>query len=369
MRALLILLPALLLHSYALAQFTYGEPEKYHSSAIVKVHVPAWEENGSGLLIGQEGSTAFVVTAAHVVADPDEDDSPLPPDVLVNVKVQEYNSEGREVGSEGTVTASVRYFDSRLDLAILAIDWSALPQSKNDAAMLPAATPLGLLSVEECIKGEMATLRGFSGGSQSRRDQIELMVQGAIYYGDEAAFRMEAENVEGGHSGAPVFNSLGEWIGLMVKRNGTGTACKVLKAATVLGVLQKEGISPNWLRQSVFHRSWQIAGMVERGNSDLRVFPPTLGPLHIDAFGRLSGLSEGIICINNATISFNGLPNNALMLLPAHTPGASSNLHRAVLEENRQYRLEKLYHPLFPDQLSSIKLICDQYELWLHPMP
>lgn len=367
MRQFLLLCASMLLLAPLHGQ-TWAEPESYTCSPVVKVHIPAWEENGSGLLIGWQGQTAYILTAAHVVADPDEEDMPLPEEETLHVKVQEYNSEGTR-GSEGKLPATVRYFDPKLDLAVLSIDWSALPPGQSGAAMQPPVTAHGFLAVSECIKGEMATLRGFSGGSQTQQDHIELMIQGAIYYGDEKAFRMEAENVEGGHSGAPVFNSLGEWIGLMAKRNGTGTACKVIKAETILTILQTEGLPANGLRPPTLSGKWQLAGMVERGSGTLLAFPPTLDALSIDAYGQLSGLSTGTACINNGKVSFTGLPDNALMLLPIRPPGASSNLHRAVLEEIRSYSLQKQYHPLFPDQLSTLKLLCDQYEIWLHPVP
>lgn len=350
------------------AQAAWGTADGYATSPVVKVHVPELEENGTGLLIGEEGGQVYLITAAHVVSSPDDEDEPLDADILVNVKVQEYDLEGVNKGAEGLIAARIAYFDPKLDLAVLRIDWSALPASQTGKPMQPVLSPMGFLTMAACTKGEMARLDGFSGGSQGSYDKIELMIQGLEYYGDARAFRMEAVNIEGGHSGAPVFNSTGEWLGLMLKRNGTGTACKVLKAATILAQLSEAKLPVNWLTKPMLTGSWTVIGIVEKGdNPTLISFPPTEPALVIDAHGKLSGLTSGSLCISNARLSFNQLPNGAHMMLPIYEGTSSHNLHRAVFEEGRSYALRQQMNPLQPTQLSQLKLICDQYEVWLYP--
>jgi len=344
----------------------WEQAEIYKTSAIVKVHVPNFETNGSGLLIGQTGNTCYVLTAAHVVADPDEPKIALDPTEKITVKIQEYDADGITLGSQGLVIAKIHFFDPKLDLAVLAFNWSDLPKSKTGRTMTAIKTNIGFTKISECNVNEMAKLKAFSGGSQSSFDQIELMIQGIKYYGDEKAFRMEAESVEGGHSGGAVFNSNNDWIGVMIKKNGEGTACKVLNLTTILTVLNSNNIAVNWLIPPVLATRWVPVGIVG-SDKQLKAFPPSSPILIIKNDGSLAGLTSGSICIKNKEIRFVNIPNGAVMLEPIHNGTDSFNPHLAVIEESKVYKMQSSENPVQQGTLTQLKLICDKYEFWLTP--
>ena len=338
-----------------ICQFSHAQ-DIWTIDPIVKIHVPSLEENGSGLLIGWQDGMGYVLTAAHVVADPDEDDIALSKEIAVNAHIREILNGGAAAEKPTPVSVEVVLFNDKLDLAVVRFSTTSYALKHASA---PEMVNTDFEDLRECNINDMAKLRGYSGGAKEAYDEIGLMIQGTRYYDDERAFRMEAEAIDPGHSGSAVFSSTGNLIGVMLQKNGTGTAAKVRKLSLVTKTLTDGGIPQNLLERSPFIGTWQLTYYWETGGQP-EYFPPTgENKFVIAADGSMSGAMTGHVCVKRKHMTFNNMgPSKGLM---REFMRGGYGMPIMVIEEGHNYEMEYTSYkdPLFGAESRKIVIISE----------
>jgi hypothetical protein len=160
--------------------------QKYQKSVVT-----VWSEigHGTGFIVDSAG---LVMTNQHVIG----------PSELVSVQFD----------AKRKVAAKVLAFDAERDVAVLYADLSAFP----GAAVAPIATPRA--GREIAMEGE----RVFTIGSPL--DLRKIITSAIVSKVEERAIISDVNIIDQGNSGGPLFNSLGEVIGITTfsKPGGTG---------------------------------------------------------------------------------------------------------------------------------------------------
>ena len=316
-----------------------------YTASITKVLVPSIDHNGTGLLISKQDAKGYVVTAAHVVSHPEDEKEALDKAIPIQLQIRSQYDDGA-FGETLTATATLELFNAKLDLALLSFDWSNL----GNTAVEPKEVLAGFDDVVACQVKEMTTLKGYAGGTRKEWSEVELMLQGTKYYDSDLAFRIEAEGVERGYSGSPVFNTQGEWMGLMLSINGSRTATKVLKLKAILAELKAFGHTPSLVKLSKFCGVWRISSYTS-GNSVHYFTPDVDTNLTIHTDGSISGVTTGSLCTNRNQINFSGIPDNALRL---EVRSGAYGLPTEVLSSKTTYDYDLNVYSIYSENRSLI---------------
>ena len=266
----------------------------------VKILLPDYEINGTGLIVGTNDKDVFIVTAAHTLSDRDKHNLPFSKKELIEVKV--FVDRSDNLFNEFTISkGELLHFNHKFDIAVLKISIKNLPQTPEGDAIDFSSVPIGLFGQSNCASGGLCVLNGFSGGSRQNQDQVELAI-----LSDPVPdhIQLEAEGVEGGHSGGPVFNHQKEWIGIMLQINAGGQSTKVISTEKVYQLLTAWNVPTNQIKNSEMVGTWQvIMQMNERKNAVY--FPPCdKNSFTILQDGTVKGLVNGTVCIQNNTLRF-----------------------------------------------------------------
>ncbi len=181
--------------------------QKYQKSVVT-----VWSEigSGTGFIVDSSG---LVMTNQHVIG----------PSELVSVQFD----------SKRKVAAKVLAFDADRDVAVLYADLSAFPE----AIAVPFASARG--GHELAVEGEKAFTIGSPLG-------LKKIITSGIVSKVEARAILSDVNINHGNSGGPLFNSLGEVIGittfLVPGANGPGVAgiVRIDQTLAVLGQARKK---------------------------------------------------------------------------------------------------------------------------------
>jgi len=157
------------------------------------------KENGFGFIVGERSGILYIVTANHVVVDPDK------------------------VETQGPAKVRVEFFDRRgvkYDAVLLGTH-----DTYRDLAVLTVRTPQGLQWTKECLAGPEKQKRGtpvwFVGRDQEWKPPVE---PGHIVVETSTDWVLELEGlpVKPGSSGGPVISETGI-IGMIEKDSQDGT--------------------------------------------------------------------------------------------------------------------------------------------------
>lgn len=362
------LLPALLF------VVTFLSAQNDTISSIVKINIPDIEKNGSGLIIGHDSQKIYILTAAHVLANPDDDKEPLNETLKINALL--FLNSANNDKKLGRFECSTELFDAKLDLGVISIFKGTLFKDHPYLTAVLERTNHAFTQFSSNSIGSQITLKAFPGGSERSFSSTPLYITASHDYDDNSAFATDATRVTGGHSGGAIFNGNNEFMGMIIHIKGDQKSCKALKLNTILYRLQNSTIPTNLLKTGILVERWLPVGLAYPGEA-LKAFPPTSPLLQISSDGRLSGLCSGNIsiekndCFKRPIIKISGIPNGGVVLEPIHDGVSAYNLPLTVLDNSKEYQLKLTYAPSFSQnqtkQLLYLKLVTDTHEVWLTP--
>ena len=181
------------------------------------VEIEAGGQPGAGILVGNRGSTLYIVTAYHVVADaPDE------------LRVYFYPS--------GTIQAPARIVqtNSRFDLAVIQCTQPSGYQLSVSYSMI---TSLPSFRQEVTVIGHPSGDRWMT--------NVSNRVNGQEYEGDDRFFTTGSQGLAGGNSGGPVLDEQNRLLGMVQEVDFRKAVC--ISSGQIRRSLQSWGIPTNLL--------------------------------------------------------------------------------------------------------------------------
>jgi len=195
------------------------------ATVLVKVVHGAEEGSGSGFLLKKEQGVGYVVTNAHVVADPRQTSEP----VATGLQCVFHSGSKREQSTAATVVG----LDEQHDLAILRVEMDVLPEPVGLDAKVAVAETLPVLIIGFPFGDVLRTSERHPAVTISRAS-----ISGIRRDDDDRVTVIQIEGgINPGNSGGPVVDSQGRLIGIAVaKVVGTqiGLAIPAVKLSEML---------------------------------------------------------------------------------------------------------------------------------------
>ncbi|MEK6374771.1 MAG: peptidylprolyl isomerase [Acidobacteriota bacterium] len=247
-------------------------------SNVVRIEAQGQEtENGFGFIVGERGGVLYVVTAYHVVSNPQN----VGDDASMTVKVEFYDHQGEMFAAKLLGTKDVNY-----DLAVLTVP---IPPGFAYTKACVARKEQQNLLTEVWIVGRSRLWRPNAGAGHVSSDVPE-----------NGHFKVEGLPVKPGSSGGPVIASTGI-IGMVLKdseEDATVLSIDIIQAAVqrwnhpwkleATSAPQPSAASPLYDGSSESYYQDKVAELhTSAGEIDIRFFPD-VAPNHVKNFIDLS---------------------------------------------------------------------------------
>lgn len=226
---------------------------------------PKVQSLGSGFLIAQEGNTAYVVTANHVVADADEINVSLNDEAATKLKAEIVGRDRR---------TDVALLKVTTDKKLTTVNWADSSKTRPGEWLIAIGNPFGFTST--VTLGIVSTIAR-DVAAKTRMPGVGDYVDG--YIQTDASINL-------GNSGGPMFNDRGEVIGIttaIISPNGgnvgIGFGVPSNTASAVVEQLKKFGRTKRgWLGvtvQNVAEGAGQPLGLEKEAGAIVTIINPT----------------------------------------------------------------------------------------------
>ncbi len=338
----------------------YGQPNQTDLDNVIKILLPQANENGTGFFIGMDDKQAYVATALHVVKPEETGTSPE----IILIASEKVPASTATLPLE--VPGVLKFQDPKSDLAVISVDLEKLrleSSSGKPVRINPLST--GRDELGNCDLGQEARVIGYGGGSVSHADKVPVNIKAFHYYDNPRFFRTSGQDLEGGHSGAPVFGGSAEspeLLGMVLQLNDLATSAKILKTRRLKDALT--GIPVNLLKHGQCVGNWTPTMYVFLADMSTKpIFPNSVKDLQLLPDNSCKGMTQGTYCFSNEQIVFYGIGEYGVMLeLPL--PGGGLGPREEILGNEKPYAVEFTYNPLNPSQIMYMKLRERVYEIW-----